>query len=268
MGLHMDGAGASGDVLLAHIASISGNVFTLDRNAGTTVSGASVEDDDTLAVQAALTSFCASPSNANGGSLYFRPEPTSFRRTSPSIPEAFRSTSRAPACICWEGTAACTTARLSCSRRPCRCWRIAGRAPTRSRCLPPTIRTGISRFKISVIDGCNQAVAVTSNVVRFWNTFLTAVGGGTDGSALLPARHLLDLFRLRRLTTNSTSVPTLLMGGYSCSGCYAGVGNVYMSNSLLAGGPDRLRAAGEPNTGSRAATGCSATSRRKAETAT
>jgi hypothetical protein len=39
------------------------------------------------------------------------------------------------------------------------------------------------------------------------------------------------------LNTNNTSVPTLLMTGASCSGCYVAVQDVYMSNALLAYGP-------------------------------
>jgi hypothetical protein len=92
-------------------------------------------------------------------------------------------------------------------------------------------------FQNLVINGCNQAVGVTSNVVRFWNTYLSASGGGANGSALYLQDTFWIYFDYGGLTTSSTSVPTLLMSGYPCSGCYAGVGNVYMTNSLLAGGP-------------------------------
>src|ERR1700690_3366658 len=73
MGIHVDGAGASGDVLLAHITAINGSIFTLDTNAGASVTSAGVQDDDTLALRAALSAFCTGQTNANGGSIYFPP---------------------------------------------------------------------------------------------------------------------------------------------------------------------------------------------------
>jgi hypothetical protein len=237
MGLHVDGAGASGDVLLAHITSISGNVFTLDRNAGTTVSGASVEDDDTLAVQAALTSFCASPSNANGGSLYFPPGTYIISQNQSVNSGGIPFNISCPGVHLLGGNSGLHNGTPFVQPPTVSLLAHCGPSPNAQPMFATYYPNGNITFQNLVIDGCNQAVAVTSNVVRFWNTFLTAAGGGTNGSALYLQDTFWIYFDYGGLTTNSTSVPTLLMGGYSCSGCYAGVGNVYMSNSLLAGGP-------------------------------
>lgn len=59
-GLTIVGADATGNQLAAQITSISGNVLTLNVNAGTTVTGASVEDDDTYPISETINAACAS----------------------------------------------------------------------------------------------------------------------------------------------------------------------------------------------------------------
>lgn len=53
-GIHILGAGVAGAPLTTTITAISGSTFTLANSASTTVSGATVSHDDTVAIQAAL----------------------------------------------------------------------------------------------------------------------------------------------------------------------------------------------------------------------
>ena len=269
MGLHVDGAGASGDVLLAHITAISGNVFTLDRNAGTTVSGASVQDDDTLAVQAALTSYLRGPSNANGGSLYFPPGNYIISQNQSVNSGGIPFNISCPGVHLLGGNSGQHNGTPFVQPPTVSLLAHCGPSPNAQPMFATYYPNGNITFQNLVINGCNQAVAVTSNVVRFWNTYLSAVGrqARTDRRSIcrIPSGFTSTTAARPR---NSTSVPTLLMTGYPCSGCYAGVGNVYMSNSLLAGGPISYVQQGNHERASRAATGCFATSRRRAGTAT
>jgi len=237
MGLHVDGAGASGDVLLAHITAISGNVFTLDRNASRTVSGASVQDDDTLAVQAALASYCAAPSNSNGGSLYFPPGNYIISQNQSVNSGGIPFNISCPGVHLLGGNSGQHNGTPFVQPPTVSLLAHCGPSPNAQPMFATYYPNGNITFQNLVINGCNQAVGVTSNVVRFWNTYLSASGGGANGSALYLQDTFWIYFDYGGLTTSSTSVPTLLMSGYPCSGCYAGVGNVYMTNSLLAGGP-------------------------------
>ena len=148
MGLHVDGAGASGDVLLAHITAINGSIFTLDRNAGTSVSSASVQDDDTLAIEGALNAYAP-----------HRPTRTAARSIFHRGITLFRRISRQPECDAVPdrvlGSAFAGREQRATQRHAVRpaaigvaFWAIADRAPTRSRCSGRTIRTGTSRFRI------------------------------------------------------------------------------------------------------------------------
>lgn len=67
-GIYIAGAGASGANLITTITAISTDLLTLTlaNNAGTTVSGATVQHDDTAAVQAAVTAAASS-----GSALFF-----------------------------------------------------------------------------------------------------------------------------------------------------------------------------------------------------
>jgi hypothetical protein len=237
MGLHVDGAGASGDVLLAKIAAISGNVFTLDRNAGTTVSGANVQDDDTLAIQAALTNYCAAPTNANGGTLLFPPgvyvvsqyqsvnaNAIPFLNTCEGVHYLGGNSGQHPGTPFIEPPT--VTIQAHC-----------GPSPNAKPLFGVYYPNGNTTFENLVINGCNIAVEDTGNVVRFLNTYLTAGGGGTNGSALHIQDTFWTYFDYGGLTTSNTAIPTLLMTGSPCSGCYAGVGDLYMNSTLLAGGP-------------------------------
>jgi hypothetical protein len=60
-GISVAGAGASGGLLVSQIVAISGTTFTLAAAAGTTVSNATVNHDDTAAIQAALNAAAETP---------------------------------------------------------------------------------------------------------------------------------------------------------------------------------------------------------------
>jgi hypothetical protein len=64
-GMTIVGAGAAGAQLAAQITAISGNVFTLNVTAGTTVTGATVEDDDYYPVEEAIAAACGSTLGPN-----------------------------------------------------------------------------------------------------------------------------------------------------------------------------------------------------------
>jgi len=64
MGIAVHGAGGGGAELITTVSNILGNTFTLAASASTTVSGATVNHDDTLAIQAAINS---------GSNVYLRP---------------------------------------------------------------------------------------------------------------------------------------------------------------------------------------------------
>jgi hypothetical protein len=237
MGLHVDGAGASGDVLLAHITAINGNIFTLDRNAGTSVSSASVQDDDTLAIQGALNAYCAAPSNSNGGSIYFPPGNYIVSQNQSANPNAMPFLIACSGLHLLGGNSGQHNGTPFVQPPSVSILGHCGSSPNAQPMFGTYYPNGNITFQNLVITGCNIAVAVTSNVTRFWNTYLSASGGQANGSTLWLQDTFWVYFDYGGLNSNSTSVPTLLMTGYPCSGCYAGVGDVYVQNALLAGGP-------------------------------
>jgi hypothetical protein len=254
MGIHVDGAGTSGDVFLATITAIAGNVLTLSANAGASVTGAPVQNDDTLAIRAAIANYCSQVnSNSGGGSLYFPPGNYLY-----SQPQTSNSAGVAFAAGCanihflggnsgeHNGTPFVEPPTSSILVH-------CGSSPNAHAGFELAYPNGNITFENLVITGCNKAVYVAgANVIRFNNTFLgTSASGLTDNSAL----HIADTFWIWMehggLNSNNTGVPTLLMTGDNCSGCYAGVGNVYMSDTLLSNGPityiQRGTATGEPS---------------------
>lgn len=237
MGLHVDGAGALGDVLLAHITAISGNSFTLDTAAGTTVSGASVQDDDTLAIKLAIATYCADPTNANGGSIYFPPGNYIISQYQSANPNTVPINMTCSGVHLLGGNSGQHNATPFVQPPTVSILAHCGTSPNAQPLFSTYYPNGNVTFQNLVISGCNIGVEVTSQVVRFWNTFISAGGGQANGSAL----HLQDTFWIYfdygGLSSGSTSVPTLLMTGASCSGCPVSVGDVYMTNTLLASGP-------------------------------
>ncbi len=238
MYIHVNGAGASGDVLLAKITNISGSAFTLSRNAGTTVSGAAVQEDDTLPIQAAMVAFCAQSGASGGGSIYFPPGTTSFR----SIKLPMRTPLPFPARLprnAFSGRGGEIRERNVLLQAP-QSSLIAncGAAPNAKAAFELDFPNGNdTSFDNLVIAGCNKAMYdAGANVVKLRNTWLSGGGTGTDASAL----HIADAFWFWMegggLQSSGTSVPSLLMTG-DAGGGYTGVGNIYISNIISVGGP-------------------------------
>jgi hypothetical protein len=237
MGVHVDGAGASGDVLLATINSIAGSTLNLSVPASTTVSGAGVGDDDTLAIQAAIAGFCAS-GTAGGGSIYFPPGSYIYSQYQSVNPNAI------PFNTCrqgihfvggdayFQGTA---FVRPPAATITAHC----GPSPNAKAAFVANYPNGNATFENLIVNGCNQSIEAQGNVVHFKNVSLqVGVTGLADNTPL----HVWDTFWVwfeggSLITSSTTTIPALLMTGDACSGCYAGVGDFYMRDTLLAGGP-------------------------------
>jgi hypothetical protein len=238
MYIHVNGAGASGDVLLAKITNISGSAFTLSRNAGTTVSGAAVQEDDTLPIQAAMVAFCAQSGASGGGSIYFPPGNYKFSQYQTSNANAIPFQ---PGCqgMHFLGAEEKSESGTSFYQAPqsslvANC----GAAPNAKAAFELDYPNGNNTsFDNLVIAGCNKALYdAGANVVKLRNTWLSGGGTGTDASAL----HIADAFWFWMegggLQSSGTSVPSLLMTG-DAGGGYTGVGNIYISNIISVGGP-------------------------------
>lgn len=237
MGVHVDGAGASSDVLLAKITAINGSILTLSANAGTTVSGAGVGDDDTLAIQEAMAAFCAG-GVSGGGSIYFPPGEYIFSQNQSSNPNAVPFTVGCQGMHFLGGNARVQPAAFVHPPQVS----INGHCGPSMNAQPAFLVAYPNQnaaFENLIINGCNQSVSVPGQVVRFKDTTLAVSQTGlTDNTPL----HIWDTFWVwfdgGGLVTNSTTaIPSLLMTADACSGCYIGVGNIYMSNMLIAGGP-------------------------------
>ena len=250
MYIHVNGAGAAGDVLLARITNISGSTFTLDRNAGTTVSAAGVQEDDTLPIQAAMAAFCAQSTQAGGGSIYFPPGTYKFSQYQASNPNAIPFQ---PACQGMHFLGG--EARLENGTQFFQAPQVTllpncGAAPNAKAAFELDYPNGNDTgFDNLVIVGCNQGMFVNgANIVKLRNTWVTGGGSGTDASAL----HLSDNFWFWMegggLQNGSTTVPTLLMTA-DAGGGFVGVGNIYISNILLTGGPVQYIARANSNAG-------------------
>ena len=176
----------------------------------------------------------------------FLPGSTKSRSIKRSMRRAYPSILRAPECIFWAETAGFTMGRRLLSHRALSIMAHCGPRPNNNPLFATYYPNGNVTFQNLVIVGCNQAVAVTSQVVRFWNTYLTGGSGGKNSAALYLQDTFWVYFDYGGLQSG-LGVPTLLMAGVACSGCYAGVGDVYMSNTLLAGGPIQYQQQGAAN---------------------
>ena len=239
MGLYIYGAGPSGDTFRAIVAAISGNVLTLDRKASTSVSGATIQNDDTLAIQAAITAYCSAPSLSNGGSIFF--PPGNYIYTQPQIvsPNDTPFQTCAGMHIIGGNSGAHNGTPFVMPPTASLLPKCGPRMNTRG-AFESVYPNGNVTFENIVIVGCNNAIGVYGgNVVHFQNTYLSVGYTGLSDNTPL---HLSDTFWVYfnggGLTTDSTTaIPTLLVTGDSCSGCYVGVGDIYMEGMLLAGGP-------------------------------
>lgn len=238
MGIHIDGAGASGDVLVAKITNMSGNVLTLSAAAGATVASAGVGDDDTLAIQEAMAAFCAGGASG-GGAIYFPPGEYVYSQNQSANPSAVPFTVGCQGMHFLGGNARVQPTAFVQPPQVS----INGHCGPSMNAQPaflvayPNQNTA---FEDLIINGCNEAVSVPGQVVHFKNTTLqVGYTGLTDNTPL----HISDTFWVwfdgGGLVTNSTTaIPTLLMTADGPPvGQYIGVGNIYMSNMLLAGGP-------------------------------
>jgi hypothetical protein len=240
MGVHVDGAGASGNVLLASITSIAGNTLNLSVAASTTVSGANVGDDDTLAIQGAMNTFCASNTvPSSGGSIYFPPGNYVFSQPQASNANAIPFNTTCPGIHFLGGNSSVHNGTDFIQPPTSTLLPHCGPSPNAKAAFVTDYPNGNTTFENLVIVGCNEAVEAQGNVIHFKNTFLTVSATGmTDNTPL----HLWDTFWIffdggGLNTVASTSIPTMLMTGDTCSGCYSGVGNIYMEGTLLSGGP-------------------------------
>ena len=192
MGVHVDGAGAAGDVLLATISSIAGNTLTLSVAASTTVTGASVGDDDTLAIRGAMSTFCASITNqSSGGSIYFPAGNYMFSQPQSSNANGIPFNTEL------RGDSLSRRQLFGAQRnRFCPAANIDTPAALRTEseresCVRNGLSNGNTTFENLVIVGCIEAVEAQGNVIHFKNTFLTVgVSGLTDNAPL----HLWDTF--------------------------------------------------------------------------
>jgi len=243
MGIHVDGAGPSGDVLLAKINSISGSTLVLSTTAGTTVTNAAVGDDDTLAIQEAMAAFCAGGA-AGGGAIYFPPGEYVYSQNQSSNPNAVPFTIGCQGMHFLGGNARVQPTAFVQPPQVS----VNGHCGASMNAQPgflvayPNQNTA---FENLIINGCNQAVSVPGQVVHFKNTTL---GVNATGLADNTPLHIFDTFWVwfdggGLVTNGTTAIPTLLMTADACSGCYIGVGNIYMSNMILTGGADRIHSA-------------------------
>lgn len=236
MGVHVDGAGASGDVLLAKINSISGLTLNLSVASSTTVTNAAVGDDDTLAIQQAMAAFCGG-GNSGGGSVYFPPGSYIFSQNQSVNANAVPFTIGCQSMHFLGGAA--TNENTGTNMPPAvsingHCGPSMNAQPAFLVAYPNQNAT----FENVIINGCNEAMSAPGQWLHLINTTL-AVGatGLTDNTPL----HIWDTFNIRidggGLVTNGTNaIPTLLMTGDACSGCYVGVGNVYITHTFFDGG--------------------------------
>lgn len=240
MGIHVDGAAAGGDVLLAKITSIAGNTLTLSVAAARTVSGAAVSDDDTLAIQAAMAAFCAGSSVlSSGGSIYFPPGNYIFSQPQSSNPNAIPFNAGCSGMHFLGGNSSFHNGTDFVQPPISSILPHCGSAPNAQAAFVSNYPNGNTTFENLAISACNEAVSTNGNVIHFKNTFLTVgITGLPDNTPL----HVWDTFWIYFQggglnTVATTSIPTMLLTGDTCSGCYAGVGNLYMEGALISGGP-------------------------------
>ena len=247
MGLYVAGAGAGGDTLLAKVTAINGNVLTLSANASTSVSSAAVQDDDTLAIQEAISTFCG---GTLGGSIFFPPGNYSV-----SQPQSVNP-SGVPFTLCSfmhivggdnlhpTGTAFAMPPAASIVAR---CLSSPNSQPLFGSYYPSNNNT----FENIAISGCNKAVETNSQTMTFKNAHLSVgTSGLTDNSAL----HLFNTFWVWIYggeLTGTHSAPDLLLTGDNCGGsCNDTIGDLYVNGTLMGNGNiqyiQRANATGAP----------------------
>jgi hypothetical protein len=235
-GIRVVGAGPSGDRLLAKITAINGNIFTLDRTASTSVSGALVQDDDTLAIQSAMAAFCSAKTNANGGSIYFPPGNYQVSQPQAVNPNGI------PFSPCNNmhilgGNSAIINGAAFVAAPQVSILSSCGSNPNAQPTFAVHYPAGGVTFENVAIAGCNMAVEISgSPVVHFKNAYLD---GGFPGVNNASALHIVDTFWVYfdgGGLTATAGLPALLMTGDMASGGWAGVGNFYMNGALIAGG--------------------------------
>lgn len=191
--------------------------------------------DDTVAINAAMTAFCnAGP--LGGGSIYFPPGEYVVNQPQSNSPSTIPFTIGCQNMHFLGGdqqspsTGTAMPPQVSINAR-------CGSAPNAMPMFEVNYPNQNAHFENLIINGCNEAIASPGQWLFLTNATLSA---STTGLVHNAALWIYDTFNVYitggALVTGSSSVPTLLMTSEACSGCYQGVGNVYIENTFFDGG--------------------------------
>ena len=125
-----------------------------------------------------MAAYCAAPSTYNGGSIYFPPGQYQVSQYQAVNAAGIPFNIACPGMHLLGGNSGIHNGTPFAQPPSVSIMAHCGPRPNNNPLFATYYPNGNVTFQNLVIVGCNQAVAVTSQVVRFWNTYLTGGSGG------------------------------------------------------------------------------------------